>query len=268
MHGLRMIRPNPLRSCSRGCFLACVLFLVPLVANAPTLAGERSFAWAYEAHVMPRGGREYEQWITWKTDKGSDPTFDRLDLRHEIEFGLTDRLQAGIYFADWRYQDGALVVDDGAEFHDTAVEFIYQLADPTLDPIGSALYGEVKVGPEFFELEGKLILQKNFPGWKAVWNGTIEAEWEGDGLGEDKGAFEQVLGLSWQLAPDLSVGVELMHEIEFDDWSETADDVVYLGPNVTVRTNDWWCIIAPLLQVTDVISEPDFQVRALLGFDF
>lgn len=233
-----------------------------------TDAGERRFTYVYESTTLPKGAVEYEQWMTWKTDKDSDPKFDRLDFRHEFEFGLTDKLQLGLYLADWRYEDGRSVANDRATYRDTAIELIYNLADPVDDGFGFAIYGEVKIGDELFELEGKLIVQKNIGKWVLAWNGTIEAEWEGSNYSEDKGEFGQTLGASYQFSPKLTAGFELLHEVEYDDWSEWKDHVVYLGPNVSVRTPGWWMTITPLFQVTDIDSEPNFQARFIFGFDF
>ena len=41
-------------------------------------------------------------------------------------------------------------------------EAIYRILSPYTDPIGLAVYTEPTVGRNFFELENKLILQKNF----------------------------------------------------------------------------------------------------------
>ncbi len=242
--------------------------LVIAMASASAGASERRFTYIYEADTQPVGEIEYEQWVTWKTDKDSDSKFDRIEFRHEIEFGLTDNLQIGIYLSDWRYQDGRSVSDDGTEWRNAAVELIYNVADPVTDPFGLALYGEVKLGDELLELEAKLIVQKNIGKWVLAWNGTIEAEWEGSRYDEDKAELAQTFGASYQISPALLIGAEVLHEIEYDDWSQWGDHVVYAGPNVSVRTESWWLTITPLVQLTDVNSEPNFQVRAILGFHF
>lgn len=253
-------------------------WLVPCFATIPALfttlafqpeahAGERRFTYVYEASPNPPGLMEYEQWITWKTHKDDDPDFDRFDFRHELEFGLTDDLQVGLYLSDWRIQDGQSV-DDGAEWRNVAIELLYGLTDPVTSPLGSALYGEIKLGDELLVLEAKLILQKNIGQWVFAWNGTLEAEWEGERFNEDVGVFKQTLGGSYQFSPSLLAGFEALHEIEYDDWSNWGDHAVYLGPNVSYRTADWWVTVTPLAQVTDVNSEPDFQVRMILGFEF
>ena len=248
-------------------FLLVACTATALICPA-TQAGERRFTYVYEATTQPKGMVEFEQWVTWKTDKNTDSKFDRIDFRHELEFGITDRFQLGLYLADWRYQDGRSVADDGATYRDTAVELIYQLRDPVDDGFGLAIYGEVKLGDELFELEGKIIAQKNIGKWVLAWNGIIEAEWEGSNYSEDKGEFGQTIGASYQFSPKLTAGIELLHEVEYDDWSRWKDHVVYLGPNVSMRTPNWWITVTPMFQVTDIDSEPNFQARFIFGFDF
>ncbi len=256
-HGSSRRGPTPL--------LLGLALLATAISDQSTHAGGRRFTFVYEATTMPAGEVEYEQWITWKTDKEAEPGFNRIDFRHELEFGVTDNLQLALYVSDWRYQDGD---NGGAQWRDVAVEVIYSLLDPVADPIGLALYGELKVGDEFLELEGKLILQKEFGKWVLAWNGIVEAEWEGPDLAEDKGKFEQTFGASYQLSPRLLTGFELLHEVEYDDWSDWGDHAFYLGPNLSYHTGRWWTTITPLLQVTDVASEPDFQLRLIFGIDF
>ena len=100
------------------------------------------------------------------------------------------------------------------------------------------------------------------------WKGAIEAEWEGPDLAEDTGKFEQTVGGSYQVSPKFLGGFELLHEIEYEDWSDWGEPVLYLGPNFSYRAGQWWTTITALTQVTDVDAEPDFQVRLIFGFDF
>ena len=234
----------------------------------PAIGGDRKFAFSYEATTLPQGQVEYEQWVTWKKSKATDSDFDRIDVRHEIEFGVTDRFQMAIYLADWRYQDGESVSNNRAQYRDTAFEFIYNLTSPVADPIGLALYGEVKIGDELFELEGKIILQKDMGPWTVAYNATIEAEWEGNDYEEDKGEFAQTVGVSYQFSPRLSAGVELLHEVEFDDWEETGRNIMYVGPNVSYRRKGWFVTVTPLFQVSDIDGEADYVTRMIFGMHF
>ncbi|MEZ6191484.1 MAG: hypothetical protein R3C45_09370 [Phycisphaerales bacterium] len=234
----------------------------------PSEADNRKFTYSYETTTMPKGHAEYEQWVTWKTHKESDPDFDRFDFRHEIEWGVTDQFQLAVYVSDWRYEDGASVSDDGTDWRNVAVEGIYSLSDPTADAFGSAVYGEVKWGDELFVLEAKILLQKNVGSWVFAYNGTVEAEWESEDYNEEVGVFENTVGVSYQFSPKFSAGVEALHEIEYENWSDWGDDVVYAGPVISTSSDGWWLTVTQMFQLTDLEGEPDFQTRLIMGFDF
>ena len=232
-------------------------------------AGDRRFTYVYEAGPFTPGEVEIENWVTFKTTKDSDPHFTRFEFRHEIEIGITEQLGVAFYLADWRYQDGAKVENDGIEYRNSAVEVIYNFTNPTVDPLGFSLYGEYKGGPELHELEGKVLLQKNIDQWVIAYNVFVEAEWEQeDGGWEDVGVVGQTVGVSYQVTPAFLVGGELVHEIELPGWSDAEDSVVYVGPNASYRGQQWFVTVTPLFQVTNVEGEPNFQTRVIFGFHF
>ncbi len=252
--------------CMIGCFT--MVFVLCLFGVQPVHASERHFAFTYEAQVHAPGEKEYEQSVTWKTDKQDDSSFDRLDFRHEFEFGITENFQLAFYVSDWRYEDGKSVADDGANWRNVGIEGIYKLTDANADGFGSAVYGEIKAGDRLLALEGKLILQKNYGKIIAAYNFVLEAVWEGSHLEKDKGEVKNIFGLSYQLHPTMNIGAELVHEIAFDHWSQAGHNIVYLGPNISYRRSGWWMTIAPLFQVSHVDSEADFMTRLLVGIDF
>ncbi len=248
--------------------LLLAVFAFCLIANQAS-AGTRNFTYVYETTTQPKGAWEYEQWVTWKTDKDSDPEYDRIEFRHELEFGVTDKFQLGLYLSDWRYTDGASVSNDGTEWRTFAIAGIYNLTNPTTDFLGSALYGEFLFGDEKLAVEAKLLLQKKIDNWNFAYNLVYEAEWEGKDFNEEKGVFEQTFGVSYQINPSISVGFEGLHEIEYEDFTEAGDDVVYFGPNFAYRSkSNWWFTVTGLFQATSVDSEPNIQTRLLVGFDF
>lgn len=238
------------------------LLALALLASTTLHAAERRFAYVYEATTSPKGSFEFENWVTWKNTGSAD----KFDFRHELEYGVTDHFQLGLYLADWSHSDPATGSKQNQYKH-TAVEAIWNLTDPVTS-IGSALYGEVKVGDDVFALEGKLLLQKNFGPLVLAWNGFIEAEWEGEDYNEEVGELGQSLGISYQIAPWLTAGAELLHEYEMPEWKDGEDAVVYAGPNVSVRYGRTFATLAPLAQLTNVDGEPDFQTRLIFGVSF
>jgi hypothetical protein len=65
-------------------------------------AGQRRFAFVYESMTSPQGEIEFQNWVTWRNglDFGN-----KVEFPHEIEYGITERLQAALSLADWEVTD-------------------------------------------------------------------------------------------------------------------------------------------------------------------
>jgi len=245
--------------------LSSRIFLPALLGWAATSlfsvshADERRFAYSYEVLTYIPGSVELESWMTWKD---RDNGFGRFDFRHELELGVTEKFRLGLYFADWRYQEG-----QGESFHDFAVEGIYNLSNANTDWIGASVYGEVKFAKDFLELEGKLLLQKNFGPLAIVYNAIIEAEWEDPDLVTTKGVVGQTGGISYMFSPHFTGGFELLSETEFPGWGASGDTSLFFGPNVSFRGGKHYLTAAALWEMTET-GEPDFQIRTIWGIDF
>ena len=240
--------------------------IVAAISASTCLAGVRHFTFLYEAQTSAPGSLESENWVTWK--RGSNPErADTVEFRNELEYGVTDRFQASLYFADWFYEHNP--EHSGWTYSDVAVELIYNLSNPVDDPVGLSLYQEYKGGYHLFEWESKVIAQKNLGRWILAYNATLEAVWEGEGLEEREGEFSQAVGASYEISPRISVGVELLHEMVFPDWHdrETIRNL-FVGPNVSYRRSNWFVTVTALAQATDTVDEADFQVRTIFGFGF
>jgi hypothetical protein len=240
--------------------------LLSMWPATPALAGARHFTYLYEAPTSAPGSVELENWVTWQ--RGSNPAqFDQVDFRHELEVGITDRFQASIYLADWFYENDPF--RSGFTYSDSAIELFYNLSNPVVDPVGLSLYGELSVGRQHFELESKLIAQKNFGPLILDYNLTLEAEWEGQGLQQRQGELQQALGASYELSPRISVGLEFLHEFVFPDWRDDEKiRNVFVGPNVAFRRQNWFVTVTALAQATNTPDEGDFKVRTIFGFGF
>src|SRR5262249_5337803 len=144
---------------------------------------------------------ESESWVTWGTSPADEHRFNSVDFRQEIEVGITDHFQLSLYLADWGYTEDPAENKHGFEYQDSAVEMIYDLTNPTTDLLGSALYGELRGGPDELELESKVILQKNVGRFVLAYNATLEATWEEDDYSQSNGEFSQTFGASYELSP-------------------------------------------------------------------
>ena len=104
----------------------------------------------------------------------------------------------------------------------------------------------------------------------------LEAEWEGSDYSERTGVIENTFGASYQITPKFFVGFEGYHEIEFAEWSDAGDHALYAGPNLSFRTSgrnlpgsgSFFATLSALFQTTDIDSEPQSQVRLIMGYFF
>lgn len=248
-------------------FALCVsTFLAMFVPQLSCFGGARHFGFIYEAPTSAPGSVELENWVTWARTTNPEHS-DQVAFRHELEIGVTDRLQVSIYLADWFYENAP--AHSGSTYSDSAIELIYNLTNPVIDPIGLSLYQEYKAGDRLFEWESKLIAQKNLGPLILAYNATLEATWEGQGLAEREGEFQQAIGASYEISPRISVGLELLHEFVFPDWHD-ANGIrnVFIGPNVSYRHQSWFVTVTALAQPTNTPDEADFQLRTIFGFGF
>ena len=218
------------------CLLA-LLAALPVGAHA----GARRFTYVYEATTGRPGSVDLENWVTFATHTPNDHGFREVAFRHELEFGITDRLQASVYLADYQYERG-----EGASYTGSALELVYNISNPVVDPVGLAVYQEYKVGRRLFKLESKVIAQKNFGKFVAAYNVTLEAVWEEEGLREHSGEFQQSLGVSYEVNRYFAFGVECLHVIAFPDWEKANRGVLFAGPNASVRVSKVWTTVTAL----------------------
>jgi hypothetical protein len=219
-------------------------------------AGARHFTFIYEVPTSPPGSFEMENHATTRFSDG----FTDANFRHEIEIGITEHFQAGIYLANWHCTRSP--ENRGAYYDSSSLELIYNFTNPVADPIGISLYQEFSAGRRAFDSETKLIAQKNFGPLILAYNFTIE----GEALGKRNGELQNVFGASYELTPRVSVGAEMLHEIILPNWhSSEAENNFFIGPNVSYRGDGWFATVTALAQTTRTEGEPDYQVRLIFG---
>lgn len=244
---------------------AALLPLGTLSLAAPVHAGEPLFGYIYTTDTLPKGKAEVEQWATLRNEKVAG-SFNQIDERTEVEYGLTDNLQVALYAdATWvkAYHNGPfgqttpperLVYDtpgpddhyQNSRFTDVAAEAIWRIRSPLLhkDGVGVALYLEPSWGARFREVEAKLILQKNFLDDRLVIaaNATYAPEWRllPDDANPDHDSWQVEtdvnvgIGASYRFAPKWSFGAEMDNEREFNSYNFTheSNSVYYFGPSI------------------------------------
>ena len=255
-----------------------------LLTAAAVRGDERLFGYVEEAEVLPKGGREFEQWLTHRRDK-ADGVFARWDFREELEYGLTDRMSVAGYlnFKNTHIEGvTGLANEDSFKFEGIATELKYQVLNPNTKPLGLLLYGEATYNGDEFELEEKLVLQKNLgEKWVTAFNVTLEEEWGFTSTDtEEELSLELTAGVAYKINSHWSVGIEARNHRVFApglDFGNQEANAWFVGPNVHYGRDNWWATLTVLPQVhgspetrndLELDEHEKIEVRLLVGVNF
>lgn len=250
--------------------LAAALSLAALSALPQAHAGESQFGWIYTADLHPKGKSELEQKLFLQHGQ-SRGQYDNLRIQTEYERGMSDNWQLALYVnsrAINAYRNG---VDgetsgpnvDPPQGFDTSkryrnstvetvsVESIWRLKNPVTDGYGLALYLEPEIGPHEREMEGKIILQKNFLDDRLVVAGNITAQIEREkpphtSTIERATVLDLTAGVSYRFANNWSAGLETRNHNEFEGYGYGRQEhsAWFLGPNIHYAARKWWVTAA------------------------
>lgn len=186
----------------------------------------------YPYQTLAEGALEIEQYtdltpvrVQREKDDGTlEGVFGvRAALTTEIEYGLTDRLEFGWYFA---FNQTASAGDSALTFDGVKQRLRYRFADTGELPVDIGLYLEVAELHDEIELEEKVILAKQLGALNLVANLWVEQEYQF----QDKVTeylFNPTFGLNYELSPRYIIGAEYWSRGEFE---HAADAVHYAGP--------------------------------------
>src|SRR5436190_23815614 len=167
----------------------------------PASATERYFTYTYEPETLPKGGLEYEQWVTLRAGRNQtvgQEDYNRWEFRHELEYGVTDNYSLSLYLNEslTSFKDVASGhhVSDFA-FDGVSLENRYLVLNPADHALGLALYLEPRYSGDEFELEQKVILVQRFGEWKWALNLTHATEWKDQFKGTE-GEVEVSFGIT------------------------------------------------------------------------
>jgi hypothetical protein len=210
---------------------------------------DRNFARTYQSNVLPKNSVDLEFWHTSRMGH-SGQFFHAQDQRLEVEFGVGGNLQTAFYFNRFQKrfsegQDGTITTNEIGFSN----EWKLKLADPSVNKLGLALYGEwgIKGGDEL-ELEAKVILDKVIGKHLIAFNGVYEFEkefeWE-DGKIKSDGyemPVELDLGYMYNVNNKWGVGFELRNHNEIAKGAGWEHSVLFGCPTINFRSNSWFVI--------------------------
>jgi hypothetical protein len=276
--------------------LRAMLVTTFVVTAFGAAAEEAMFGYVYTTDLLPQDGKEIEQWLTWRHQKIGG-YYDQLEGRTEFEYGVTDKLQVGLYANyNWAqaYHNGPFGATTppeqfsdylaGPDDHFNAARFvgisgqaIYRILSPYTDPFGLALYTEPTVGQNFRELENRIIFQKNFFDdlLTFAFNFTYAPEWrflptdDNPAVSSWQEETDVNLGLaaSYRFMPNWSAGFEFLNEREFNSFGfdHESNSGYYLGPNLHYGGERFFVTMTALWQMPWATAHTDTVPGALVN---
>lgn len=258
-----------------------------LVASAATShANPRALPFTYTTDTLPAGKVEIEQYVDLVALRAISPasSFAQWYLpsafQTEIEIGLADRLELGIYMT--------FVPDAGEQFASKAVfpgtgnglkqRLRYIFADPGAWPLDAGVYGELVENEREVELEAKLLLQKRFDRLRIAANVSGEVELYFSKQREI--VLNPSLGATYELTPSLHLGVDSWLRGEYPRNPRPAARTfglgpqAYVGPAAMINFGKLWWAVGAYVRVTNfshdlLPGEPygPVYVRSMIGYD-
>jgi hypothetical protein len=216
---------------------------------APAAANPRPLPFSYGADTLAAGETELEQFIDYAPlralgTSGKPVWYGASQLQTEIEHGLTDRLELGVYLT-YAPDPGEGYVQTARLFGGNGLKqrLRWRLAEPGEWPVDVALYGEVAETEKEVELEGKVILDRRFGRFRAIANLWAERELYFEG--QKEWVVNPTAGLVWQARPSLQVGAEWWMRGEYPDAAPASRGFAlgphhYLGPTVLASFGRFW----------------------------
>lgn len=218
--------------------------LIALLAlPAAALANPRNLPVTYNASTSPSGSLEVEQFVDiipvrleheLANGSAESTMVPRYELQTELEYGLTDCLEYGLYFA---FRQGATVDTPVIRFQGIKQRLRWRFSRPEW-PVQLAAYGEVATFHDEIEVEEKLIVDYRAGRVRALANLWIEQEWYF--IDDDtKYVYNPSAGATYELSPAFTAGAEYWVRGRFD--AEMGDEAHhYAGPTLMAQRGEYW----------------------------
>lgn len=261
--------------------LVSLVFL--LLATEVASANPRALPFSYPYATLAEGAIELELFVDMipvrvLDSSGSLMMAPRSELTLEVEYGLLDNLELGLYFVA-KDDPGAGTGDAGLSFDGIKQRLRWRLGEADEWPVNLSLYLELAEKPDEFEIEAKINLEKRFGDLSILVNLWAEREFEYSG--EGLFILNPTAGVTYAFSPHFHLGLEYwMHAIV---GAPATTDVVtkfnedphhFLGPAVMLNFGKLWWSVAPYLRLDGLSGSPTLgqaygplYIRTVLGIE-
>jgi hypothetical protein len=215
-------------------------------------ATPRPLPFTYTTDTLDQGSAEIEQYADLtpvaaaNISNGGRVWYLATQYQTEFEYGITDRLELGLYFtyvpslpSDQYAQQVRMTEGTGVK-----QRLRYVFAPPDQWPIDVGVYGELVENDHEFELEGKILLQRRFGRLRV--DSNLWAEYELYYVPQKDVVLNPTLAATYQITPSVHVGLESWLRVEFPSPAPSPrpyalGPVVYVGPTFLVSLGRlWW----------------------------
>lgn len=281
-----------------------VLLAIATFVATPALADENIFGFAHGSETLPQGHVDLYQYATLREGK-PEGKYHGYDFETEAEYGITDRLQAGLSVEQHHFKNTGVngandALDDQNRYAFGSVNATvkYNLKSPFKEnDFGLAFRSENGWSP-FDEVAGapqdmvytnnSLIFQKNFldDTLVTVFNIGYELAW-GKRPAEEytrESAIDQAAGVSYRFISNWSFGLEETYRAEYPMFqlgvplNGLEHAVMYVGPTLHYGSQRFWATASWVHQVwasdpteggnQTYAEETKNKFRFKIGFNF
>lgn len=240
---------------SRRPAIACAALSLVGACAGSARANPHPLPYSYPYQTLPQGKIEVEEIadiIPMRVSRENlDGTRDavtalRYQLQTELEFGITDRLELGLYFM---FRQGATADTPALRFEGMKQRLRYRFAEEGDWPLDLGVYLEVAEFYNEVEIEQKLLLSRRFGYLTVVSNLWVEQEYYFQDQ-EWKLLYNPTVGAVYELSPHFMLGVEYWARGRFDDSAPASAQAAadspsgarhYLGPTFLLQSGEaWW----------------------------
>ena len=225
-----------------------IAVLVVLASAGIGRANERYYVWTYEYSTLAAGSAELEFYQTATTRDRSVSGASDWKQQLELEYGITDHLDAGLYEVFEQPSSG------GFTYAGYKVKLRYRIAEKDILPLDTLLYAEHEEstgGDSVFE--GKVILAKEIGRFNVAYNQIYERVYA-----TGKGEHGYAAGASAELTPAVRVGIESKGSYSEGEYAA--------GPTIAWSGGRLWANLGAVFALNHKTN--DREVRFLVGVPF
>jgi hypothetical protein len=285
-----------LRKASGRAIAALILGAATALASTRAVrANPRPLPYTYIYETLPKGEAEVELYTDVTPLRALNPSgapswYLAQQFQVEIEYGLTDRLELGLYVTLAPSDAGWMDQPNLPEGTGIKQRLRYRFGDAGQWPIDLAVYGEVTENEREIELEGKVILQRRVGPLRFAANAWAEREYyfranqmsdppgqNGPLFGNREWVLNPTAGVVYEGSPRVQPGVEYwMHAEHLDGGGWVIEPQHYLGPTVILQFGKIWWSSGAYVRLNG-INTPDlgsgnpygaFSFRTIIGLNF